>query len=210
MAAYSVDLSTGNNYFDLNDILASQEKIPCIFNIAVEGLGYLDQSTPDPDIGVGTKLELPLWLAKYLHRDARGIVSVETPKTYREGYRQILAADPSVVDLHRLGPHFYLGGGKLALFNLPDIQDVLKTLLQTFQGRFRRIMDGSQNALHTDLTNQINMLDESERRLFAAGQRGLLEFQSWESRESEKLSTSSVVLNQRKRKWVGACRDSGD
>ena len=81
---------------------------------------------------------------------------------------------------------------------------------QTFQGRFRRIMDGSQNALHTDLTNQINMLDESERRLFAAGQRGLLEFQSWESRESEKLSTSSVVLNQRKRKWVGACRDSGD
>ena len=41
MAAYSVDLSTGNNYFDLNDILASQEKIPCIFNIAVEGLGNI-------------------------------------------------------------------------------------------------------------------------------------------------------------------------
>ena len=90
----------------------------------------MDQSTPDPDIGVGTKLELPLWLAKYLHRDARGIVSVETPKTYRESYRQILAADPSVVDLHRLGPHFYLAGGKLAVLNLPDTQDVLKTLLK--------------------------------------------------------------------------------
>ncbi|GFR59745.1 DNA replication complex GINS protein PSF3 [Elysia marginata] len=171
---------------------------------------YLDQSTPDPDIGVGTKLELPLWLAKYLHRDARGIVSVETPKTYREGYRQILAADPSVVDLHRLGPHFYLAGGKLAVLNLPDTQDVLKTLLQTFQGRFRQIMDGSQNALHTDLTNQVNMLDQSERKLFMAGQRGLLKFQSWESRESEKLSTSSVVLNQRKRKWVGPSKESSN
>ncbi|GFN79204.1 DNA replication complex gins protein psf3-like [Plakobranchus ocellatus] len=210
MAAHLDELRTVNNYFDLDDILASQEKIPCVFNIAVEGLGYLDQSTNDPNISVGTKLELPFWLAKYLNRDARGIVAVETPKNYREGYRQILAADPSVVDLHRLGPHFYLFGGKLAILNLPDNQDVLNTLLQTFQGRFRRIMDGAQNALHSDLTSQTDMLDESELNLFAAGQRGLVGFQQWESRESEKLSTSTMVVNQRKRKWVSSNGDAGD
>ena len=41
MAAHLADLRTAVNYFDLDDILASQEKIPCVFNIAVEGLGNL-------------------------------------------------------------------------------------------------------------------------------------------------------------------------
>lgn len=64
-------------------------------------------------------------------------------------------------------------------------------------------MDGSQNALHGDLATQVTKLDEQERQLFSAGQHGLHEFQKWESRESEKLSTSAMVSNHRKRKRIG-------
>ncbi|CAL1544076.1 unnamed protein product [Lymnaea stagnalis] len=203
MAAFSTAGESVNSYFNIDDILASQEKIPCSFNVDVAAMGYLDQSTTNVDISVGTKLELPFWLARYLYRGTRSIVSLETPKSYREGYRHILKADPNVVDLHRLGPFFYLFGGKLISFQLPDADDIASILLKTFQGRFRRIMDGSQNALHTDLTGQVSMLDEQERQLFAAGQQGLHDFQKWENRESEKLSTSVMIANHRKRKRIG-------
>ena len=29
------------------------------------------------------------------------------PKTYREVYREIMTADPLVVDLHKQGPYYY-------------------------------------------------------------------------------------------------------
>ncbi|CAG5124127.1 unnamed protein product [Candidula unifasciata] len=203
MAALLVSSGMTNNYFSLDDILASQETIPCTFNVKVATMGYLDQSTSDVDINMGTKLDLPFWLAKYLHKGSRGIVSVDTPKTYKEGYRHIFTADPNVVDLYRLGPYFYLFGEKLLSLQLPDTDDIANVLLKTFQGRFRNIMDGSQNALHSDLASQMEKLDVQERQLFAAGQQGLHEFQKWESRESEKLSTSAMVSNHRKRKRIG-------
>lgn len=80
---------------------------------------------------------------------------------------------------------------------------MLISFTQTFQGRFRRIMDGSQNALHTDITTQTSLLDEQERQIFAAGQLSFHDFQKWESRESEKLCTSVMVANHRKRKRIG-------
>ena len=61
-------------------------------------------------------------------------------------------------------------------------------------------MDGSQNALHKDLTSQTNLLDDQERQLFAAGQSSLHSLNRWEKRETEKLLTSSMVSNHRKRK----------
>ncbi|XP_005111072.1 DNA replication complex GINS protein PSF3 isoform X1 [Aplysia californica] len=204
MAAYSVPAGVCTNYFNIDDILASQEKVPCVFNAKVAALGYLDQSTTDVDLNVGTKLELPFWLARFLQKGARNIVTVDTPKTYKEGYRNIFTADPNVVDLHRLGPFFYLFGGKLLTLQLPDAEEIADVLLKTFQGRFRKIMDGSQNALHADLTSQTSVLDDQERHLFAAGQDSLHGFHRWEKRETEKLSTSVMVANHRKRKRIGA------
>ncbi|KAI8759334.1 DNA replication complex GINS protein PSF3 [Biomphalaria glabrata] len=198
-ANFTLD-SNPDSYFSLDDILASQEKVPCTFNTQVSNMGYMDQSTTDTNIVSGTKLELPFWLAKSLDRGSRSIINIDTPKNYKEVYRQIFTADPNVVDLHKLGPYFYLFGGKLISLHLPDNDDIASVLLKTFQGRFRRIMDGSQNTLNVDLTSQVSLLDEQERLLFSAGQQGLHDFQKWETRESEKLSTSTMVANHRKRK----------
>ena len=32
---------------------------------------------------------------------------LQVPKTYREVYREIMTADPLVVDLHKQGPYYY-------------------------------------------------------------------------------------------------------
>lgn len=45
-------------------------------------------------------------------------------------------------------------------------------------------------------------LDESERILFKEGQQALNDFQCWETRKTEKLKTSEMVKNHRKRKRV--------
>jgi len=50
-------------------------------------LGFLDPSSESEDLKSGTKVELPLWLAQPLNVAKESIVSVDIPKTYKEGYR---------------------------------------------------------------------------------------------------------------------------
>lgn len=190
--------------------------------------GYLDSSSESEHLQPGTKLELPFWMARALCSRKRHIVSVDLPKQYKEGYREIFTADPTMVDLHKLGPYFYNYGSQLLQFELPETPDVAKSLLQvcfsshssgskdlrfsdvtyfciffqTFQGRLRKIMDSSQNCFNEDTSKLVEKLDESERILFKEGQQALNDFQCWETRKTEKLKTSEMVKNHRKRKRV--------
>ncbi|XP_076469881.1 DNA replication complex GINS protein PSF3-like [Babylonia areolata] len=188
------------DYFNLDDILATNERIPCRVEMPIHRLGYLDQTTDDSTLQPGTNLELPFWLARSLCSRRRHIVSVEVPRPYRLSYREVFKADPNVVDLHKLGPYFYQFGSHLLSFQNPDAQEVANSLLKTFQGRFRRIMDSSQNALHQDTSYLTEKLDEGEKKIFKAGQQGLHDFELWERRQTEKLKTSTMVLKHLKRK----------
>lgn len=78
----------------------------------------------------GSKLELPLWLAKGLFDNKRRIISVELPKIYQQGWRTVFSADANVVDLHKLGPHFYGFGSQLLHFDSPENADISQSLLQ--------------------------------------------------------------------------------
>lgn len=78
----------------------------------------------------GSKLELPLWLAKGLFDNKRRILSVELPRIYQEGWRTVFSADANVVDLHKMGPHFYGFGSQLLHFDSPENVDISQSLLQ--------------------------------------------------------------------------------
>ncbi|ESO90268.1 hypothetical protein LOTGIDRAFT_217974 [Lottia gigantea] len=189
-----------DNYFSIDGILSTQERIPCKVEMPIYRLGYLDSSSDSDDLVAGTKLEIPYWMARGLCSRRRQIVSIEMPRQYREGYREILTADASVVDLHQLGPYFYNFGSELLNFEHPEVSDIAKSLLKTLQARIRLIMDSSQNSLNEDISRLTQKLDETERHLFIAGQKGLIDFQRWETRETEKLVTSDMVKKHRKRK----------
>ena len=75
-------------------------------------------------------MELPFWLARALCSRRRHIVSVELPRAYKENYRQVLKADPNVVDLHKLGPYFYTFGSHLLAFQLSEASDVANSLVK--------------------------------------------------------------------------------
>ncbi|PIO34359.1 hypothetical protein AB205_0070630 [Aquarana catesbeiana] len=153
------------------------------------------------EIAEGSKMELPLWLVKGLYDNKRRIISVELPKIYREGWRTVFSADANVVDLHKMGPHYYSFGSQLLNFDSPENTEIAQTLLQTFIGRFRRIMDSSQNAYNEDTSGLVAKLDELERLLFRAGQEGLNAFQNWERGQAAQIRASSLVQSYKKRKF---------
>lgn len=88
--------------------------------------GFLDQSTPDKDLQQGHKIDLPIWIV----RPFSETLLPDTPKVYRASYRQILSADPNVVDLHKLGPYFYAFGQKILQLNLLDIDEIGTSLMK--------------------------------------------------------------------------------
>ncbi|XP_071958402.1 DNA replication complex GINS protein PSF3-like [Antedon mediterranea] len=188
------------NYFNIHDILASHEKIPCVYEVPILRLGFLDASTDSPDIPPNTKMELPYWLASSLQTRKKKIVSIELPKQYREGHRDILRADANVVDLHKMGPYYYAFGSKLMNFDHVEVDDIGKSLTHTFSARFRKIMDSSLNCYKGDTTKLRSKLDNNERMLFTAGQLSLHDYQKWEQRSTDKIQASEMVTNHRKRK----------
>ncbi|KAK2155766.1 hypothetical protein LSH36_232g04066 [Paralvinella palmiformis] len=196
----SQNFEATGDYFSLDDILATQERIPCTFQTEVLNLGYIDPSLDSSNIPKGTKLELPFWLAKALCSRRKQCVTIDLPKHYKEVYRDVFNADANVVDLHKLGPYFYRFGSHLLHFEHPESPDIAKSLLKVFQARFRDIMDASQNAYDQDMSKMTEKLDEMEKVIFFHGQKGLKDLQMWETREGEKIKISEMVINHRKRK----------
>ncbi|ELW66213.1 Protein NDRG4 [Tupaia chinensis] len=128
-------LGPEENFLSLDDILMSHEKLPVRTETPIPRLGtfFLERSAgPEGDNAIpqGSKLELPLWLAKGLFDNKRRILSVELPKIYQEGWRTVFRADANVVDLHKMGPHFYGFGSQLLHFDSPENADISQSLLQ--------------------------------------------------------------------------------
>ncbi|KAM6946100.1 DNA replication complex GINS protein PSF3 [Aplochiton taeniatus] len=188
------------NFFSLDDILLSHERLSSRTECTFPRLGFLEKSSDSHDIPEGTKMELPLWMSKGLYERKRRVVSVELPKVYKEGWRTVFSADPKVVDLQKMGPYYYGLGSQMLHFDSPENTEIAQALLQTFIGRFRRTMDSSQNAYNEDTSALVERLDCLERNLFRAGQSGLNSFQSWERGQASQLTASNLVLNYRKRK----------
>ncbi|GIY88987.1 DNA replication complex GINS protein PSF3 [Caerostris darwini] len=185
-------------YFSIDDILATNERIPCKFEVGVHKLGFLDPSNGNSDLARGTKLEIPLWMAQALR--SRRIISMDIPRVYREAYREILNADASVVDLHKMGPYFYHFGLYLLRFAHQDSEDISRILYHTFRHRFRKLMDTSQNSIEEDATALTANLDRTEIALFNLGHKSLLDLKNWQHRRSQKILTTDLVMNLKKRK----------
>ena len=122
------------DYFDIDDIIATQGRIASKLEVQIYNLGFLDPSSEGKDLQAGAKLELPLWLAKELCNRRRRVVTVDIPKAYKDSYREIFKADASVVDLHRLGPYFYEFGTKLLHFDFDENSQIASSMQEVSIG----------------------------------------------------------------------------
>ena len=195
----SSSLPSTEDYLDIDDILATEQRVPVEFVATVYRLGFLNSSSTEGDLNEGLTMELPFWLAKRLATRTTNrlpIVSIDLPSCYNKKQRDILSADANVVDLYGKEPYYYLLGLKLVQCNHMESMDLSQSLLETFLNRFRKIMDHSQNSFQADTYTTTCKLDETERHLFKAGQDSADKMEKWGRGKSHKLRS----LHGRKRK----------
>ncbi|KPM10814.1 DNA replication complex GINS protein PSF3-like protein [Sarcoptes scabiei] len=103
-------------------------------------------------------LELPIWLVKELNGD--NAVKVNLPKGYNQLYSEILQADADCVNLHKLGPNFYLTGKHLTGMNLPESEDIARIMLDTFAQRFHRIVNFALSGTSSSTSKTSNSISK--------------------------------------------------
>ncbi|KAG0710297.1 DNA replication complex GINS protein PSF3 [Chionoecetes opilio] len=187
------------NYFSLDDILATNEKLPCKFDRAVISMGFLDPSARSKDLEKGLKLELPLWMASALG-SRRKIVSCSLPRAFNDRYKDILRADASLVDLHALSPYYYELGRHLLPLVGAEGATLGTHLISTLKKRLRGIMDNSLNCQEAETLSRKSHFDHLERRLFQTGRSIYQDHQLWLQRRTHLLHTVPTAPQQGKRK----------
>ncbi len=188
------------DYFSLIDILAEKERVPVITNEDLPKLGFLDPSTSSRGgtLPQGSKLELPLWMAKSLRSKNRAQILMPPNFTYKK--RQIVSAEPDAVNLHSYGPHFYESGKHLMKLGTQESEDIGKLLVETLTRRFRMIMDSSIHSSDSDTLAKTEKLDSLEKLLYRQGQNSMKLQDIWSRRKTGQLKTATMVQRHNKRK----------
>lgn len=197
--AGQIDSSFTPNYFSIQDILASQERVPCVAATELADIGFLDPGSDRSNLPAGTKLELPYWVVEGLRVGRQPLVNMQLPKTYKETYREILLADSNVVDLHKLGPHFYEFGRYLMKHSPVEGELIGTSISQTFKSRFLNMLDAAQNCRDTEVIKEMSKMDNLERELFKKAYKKRKETDGWMLRQVYQLNTSCIVNNVNKR-----------
>lgn len=187
------------HYFSIDDILATQERVPCKFVVDVLKMGILNPSTDETDLTSGTNLELPFWLVTKLTQGKKTLVATaDLPRVYREAYREILKADASAVDLYKFNIYYYEFGSYARQYD--NTNEVKEVLIQAFRQRFKQLMDLANNSV-TDSAVQ-SRLDILERNLYSLGQIARAKLNAWLIESNAPLAAANMVSNHKKRKRV--------
>lgn len=181
-------------YYNIDDILAEAELIPCVFNTDAIDLGYLDESSGEKDLKKNSKVDLPYWLTSVL--TSRNMVKLELPRVFGPRFQVSFLADPSIVNLKDRCPYFYELGLKLQMLS-QDV-DLGQTLQKALAWRFKDIVIRSQTHQSSDYTAFSARLANLEARLFAVKAEG------HRNRKPTRLSASKFSSSTRRKRKIGA------
>lgn len=158
-----------SNYYDLDDILADGEKIPCRFNITVPGLGYLE-GNPGKPIHQDTKIELPVWLAEILavcellEESQKSFIDLSDPDFISTKVLNAIKTSPTNVDLHKLLPNYYKLVEKwCVMFNDPALIETVMTMLKERAFEINNYASNPNKQINNEF---MYSLDEYEKKLF--------------------------------------------
>jgi len=155
-----------SRYLDVDSILCEEERIPCVFQVDGAGLGFLDSSNDNPNLPAGSRVELPLWMAKTLTQ--KMMTTMELPKYFERRMRDNIAAGASNINLREFSSYYFEVGMQIAAEKKDkDLQDTLRI---AFSGdRFRPLMVNSLSSSKEDSADFAHNLTVRELMLFHAG-----------------------------------------
>ncbi|CUM65691.1 uncharacterized protein PRCAT00003339001 [Priceomyces carsonii] len=157
-----------SDYYDIDDILADSEKIPCRFNMTIPGLGYLE-GNPGKLLAKDTKIEIPMWLAEVLavsgvlEQSEMSFVDLSEPDFVNSRVTNAIKTSPVSVDLHSIMPNYYKLAEKwCALF---EDRSTIQIIMEMLRERAFEIYNFANNANKQVNNDFVYSLDEFERKL---------------------------------------------
>lgn len=133
----------GNNYdfFDLNDILAHEQKVKIRFNQSclwsthfTDGeFDHHNKGLTTLHIGEGTIFDVPLWLALSCSKSIDNSIIILPLPQYGNRVRSDIKADPIAINLRDLSKYWYRLGIRIGII-FPE-ESISKLLSQAFGGR---------------------------------------------------------------------------
>lgn len=170
-----VKLGLLSRYYDIDDILAEEEKVPGKFLYGGFAVGYLDDACEEEDLPVGAAVKTPLWLG--LNLASFGLIEVRLPRMFSARAEARLRADPCEENLNDTCPYFYEVGRKLAqLFDEERLSSMLSAVLKE---RFKGFVARSSEFRTGDYHEQQARLSLLERDLFQVKADAASRMKSW-------------------------------
>ncbi|KAI7892130.1 uncharacterized protein EV154DRAFT_505722 [Mucor mucedo] len=188
-----------DEYYNIDNILAEQIRIPCIalHDYAAE-TNLLGDGQP---VDRNQRFELPFWIAKPMAQFTlpgnmveNSLISIELPKTFGTRVRNALDASASNVDFRLLCPYFYLFG--LKLLDLVVDKPLAIALRTAFRARLLDITDFSQTLGASAGQEFLQKLDETEKEIYKAGQESAIQFRNWTNRSIHLIKTANITRPQ--------------
>ncbi|PVU93212.1 hypothetical protein BB561_003403 [Smittium simulii] len=140
------------DYYDIDDILAVQQRVPCNIKQDIIGLSYNYNLEPSVN-KANSKITLPFWIADAL--DAEEYVEMNIPVAFSKHTQRKLLASTNL-NLNALCPYFYKLGERFAELS-PNLADFLSHVY------LQRLELISNQAQHDSSSEFLSQLDTHEK-----------------------------------------------
>lgn len=173
-----------SNYWDIDDILAEEEKLNVKFNQkSYQNSGLDINLPPKQDIDEAQTMELPIWLALALAKAK--IIDIEIPRYFKENFKKTLEADPNVVNLRDKTLYYYEIGMKIIEFL--DANEVINTLLSVFLTRIKEFANISFHLRIEDCSNLLRKMVNIEIKIFNFGREAALNYRNYKEKKRNEI-----------------------
>lgn len=141
---------SSNKFWDLDDILMSDEIITCIADQDIYGVDFISKSNVNMDNVVieGNSLDIPVWLIMVLRQ--MNLITVKSPKYLTDQfYRNLNTDHPEIINFKSKNNYFYDICAKLIPI-LDDEQKWPKCITHVMYQRYLKILKNSVDVQYED------------------------------------------------------------
>ncbi|KAM7352607.1 DNA replication complex GINS protein Psf3 [Cochliomyia hominivorax] len=193
------------NYYAVEDLCVTQEKVECKVNTKLLKMGFLDSGAETEDLNPGRNINLPLWYIKELKVN-NPYFTVIVPDIYKNVHKAVCEAETTHIELGKLHPYFYEYGRYLTPYDRNHV--VGKIVFETMRQRVRHLLDISKNT--TESGKPEHRLDDIESKLYEAGVKTNTLFTNWLQMKSTNIAVSELVQEHSKKRKRERTSDAND
>ncbi|SPP78460.1 probable DNA replication complex GINS protein PSF3 [Drosophila guanche] len=190
------------NYYSIEDIYVTQEKVDCKVNTKLQRMGFLDAGAEGDDLEPGRTVNLPMWYIKELKVN-NAYFTVSVPDIYKNVHKAVCEAETTHIELGRLHPYFYEFGRYLTPYDRNHV--IGRIIFETMRQRVRHLLDISKNDGH--MAKSELRLDNIEAKLHEAGVRTNTQYINWLQLTGNKIIISELVEEHQKKRKRELCDD---